>query len=182
MKKTIFRLSTWFIVLLATFCLILPANAALTTENIQVFHPKINKTVTMGKETFNYKTLTSKDSSETVSITEITQPPEYEGFLFQKHILQTPEEIYIIDGDFEFAFSQSNKKTKVSKGDIVSIPSGMPFGFKHTNKGEGKVMVFSRSKALPDMLSEIGMANQNSEPDIQTISSIAKKYGIEFLN
>lgn len=184
MKKTIFTLSTWFIVIFATFCFILPVNAAsITTKNVEVFHPETENTVTMGKETFSYKTLASKDSSETISVTEITQPSQYEGFLLQKHVLQTPEAIYIVDGEFEFVFSQSNKKTQANPGDIVSIPSGMPFGFRHTDRGEGKVLIVSRSTALPDMLAEIGTsANKSTTPDIQAISSIAKKYGIEFLN
>ena len=183
MKKTIFTLSTWFIIILATFCLTLPVNAAsVTTKNIQVFHPETNDTVKMGKETFGYKILSDRDSSETMSVTEITQPSEYEGFLLEKHILQTPEEIYIAEGDFEFVYSQSNKKTQASPGDIVLIPAGMPFGFKHTNTGQGKVVVVSRNTALPDMLAEIATSNKDGEPDIQTISSIAKRYGIEFLN
>ena len=184
-KKTISTLSAWFVVLLfATFCWILPVNAAsTTTKNIQVFHPKTENTVTMGEETFNYRTLASKDSSETISVTEITQPSKYEGFLLRKHVLQTPEEIYIVDGDFEFVFSQSNKKTQASPGEIVSIPAGMPFGFKHSGKGEGKVLVVSRSDALPNMLAEIGTsANEDTALDISAISSVAKKYGIEFLN
>ena len=182
--KIVFKLSTWIILLFATFCSILPVNAAsITTKNVEVFHPETENTVTMGKETFSYKTLASNDSSETISVTEITQPSQYEGFLLQKHVLQTPEVIYIVDGEFEFVFSQSERKTQASPGDIVSIPSGMPFGFKHTNRGEGKVLVVSRSNALPDMLAEIGTsANKNNAPDIQAISSIAKKYGIEFLN
>ena len=183
MKKTIFTLLTWFVAILVTFCLGLPVNAAsITTQSLQVFHPETNNTVTMGKETFSYKILTSNDALN-MSVTEITQPSQYNGFLFEKHILQTPEEVYIAEGDFEFVFSQSNKKTQVSQGDIVVIPAGMPFGFKHTGKGEGKVVVVSRSTALPDLLAEIGNSgNKNSQPDIEAISSIAKKYGIEFLN
>ena len=183
MKKTIFTLSTYLIVVLATFCLSFPVNAAsITTKNLQVFHPEINDTTTMGKETFSYKILTDRDSSETMSVTEITQPSQYEGFLLRKHVLQTPEEVYIVKGNFEFVYSQSDKKTQASPGDVVVIPTGMPFGFKHTDRGEGKVVVVSRNTALPDMLAEIGTSNKNGEPDLQTISSIAKRYGIEFLN
>lgn len=184
MRKRIFTFSIWFFLLFATFCWILPVHAtSLTTKSIQVLHPKTKNTVTMGKENFSYQTLVNKDTSETISVTEITQPSEYEGFLLRKHILRTPEEIYIVDGDFEFVFSQSNKKTQATTGDIVSIPSGMPFGFRHTSRGEGKVLVVSRSSALPDMLAEIGTSlNQNTPLNIQSINSVAKQHGIEFLN
>ena len=183
MKKTILTLSTWFVAILVIFNIDLPVNAAsITTQSLQVFHPEINNTITMGKETFSYKILTNNDASD-MSVTEITQPSQYNGFLFEKHILQTPEEVYIAEGDFEFVFSQSNKKTQTSKGDIVVIPTGMPFGFRHTGKGKGKVVVVSRSTALPDMLAEIGdWDSKNSQPDIEAISAIAQKYGIEFLN
>lgn len=183
MKKTIFSLSILFFVLLAIFIPTLPANAAsIAGDRLHVLHPKTDNTVTMGEQTFSYKTFAGEDASE-ISITEITQPAKYKGFLLRKHVLQTPEEVYILDGNFEFAFSQSNKKVKAKKRDIVSIPAGVPFGFRHTDRGEGKVLIVSRSIALPNMLSEIDTyRDKNSEPDIQIISSIARKYGIEFLD
>jgi len=162
---------------------------ALTSQNISVFHPNDSKTVAMGKEIFAYKTYNA-DNSQVISHTEITQPPGYGGLLLRKHILQAPEEIYILKGDFEFAFSQSEQKSKVKEGDIVSIPSGLPFGFKHIGRGEGKVIVVSQSDALPKMLSEVGtpvkdksnIASKDSKLDINEIVSVAKKNGIEFLN
>ncbi|MEL6927575.1 MAG: cupin domain-containing protein [Cyanobacteria bacterium J06600_6] len=181
MKKTFF---TWIIIIFATFCLALPVNAAsISTENIQVLHPQASNTLKIGKETFSYKILTGENALETMSTTQITQPSGSDGLLWNKHILQTPEEVYIAEGDFEFIFSQSNKKTQASPGDVVLIPAGTSFGFRHISKGQGTVVVVDRSSALPDTLVEIDNSeNKNREPDIQTISSIANKYGIEFLN
>ena len=94
--------------------------------------------------------------------------------------MRTLEEVYIKNDDFEFFFSQSDKKTQATTGDIVSIPAGMPFGFRHTGKGKGKVLVVSRS--IPDMLAEVGRSANKDAPDIEAIGSIAKKHGIEFIN
>ena len=81
-------------------------------------------------------------------------------------------------------------RSNVTQGEIVSVPSGVPFGFKHIGTGEGKVLVVSKSDALPKMLSEVGtlltdkskMTYKPRELDINKIVSAAKKNGIEFLN
>ena len=110
--------------------------------------------------------------------------------LLRKHVLQAPEQIYILKGDFNFYFSEPEQNTKVTEGEIVSIPSGVPFGFKHIGTGEGKVLVVSQSDALPKMLSQVGtlikdkssIASADNKLDINEIISAAKKNGIEFLN
>lgn len=190
MKTIISSLFVLFLSFTTAFYPISETSAGgLTSQSISVFHPNDSKTVAMGREIFSYKTYNG-DNSQVISHTEITQPSGYEGLLLRKHILQTPEEVYIIKGDFEFAFSQSDQKSKVKEGDIISIPSGLPFGFKHVGRGEGKVIVVSQSDALPKMLSEVGtpvkdksnIASKDSKLDISKIVSVAKKNGIEFLN
>ncbi|MGB6297749.1 MAG: cupin domain-containing protein [Rivularia sp. (in: cyanobacteria)] len=194
MKTIISLLLTLFVSLSATIYPTLDA-AALTSQNISVFHPNYSKTVAVGREIFTYRTFNTykpfnSNISQVISKTQITQPSEYEGLLLKKHVLQVPEEIYIIKGDFEFAFSDPEQNTKVTEGEIVFIPSGVPFGFKHIGKGEGKVLVVSRSDALPRMLSEVGIrlkdeseiTSNTSKVDIKKIVSAAKKQGIEFLN
>ncbi len=194
MKTIISIFFVLFVSLTATIYPTLDA-AALTSQNISVFHPNYSKTVSVGREIFTYRTFNTykpfnSNTSQVISKTEITQPSEYQGLLLRKHVLQTPEEIYIIKGDFEFAFSEPEQNTKVTQGEIVSIPSGVPFGFKHIGTGEGKVLVVSRSDALPKMLSEVGtllkdeskITSKTSELDINKIVSAAKKNGIEFLN
>ncbi|MDY6896679.1 MAG: cupin domain-containing protein [Cyanobacteriota bacterium] len=194
MKTIISIFFVLFVSLTATIYPTLDA-AALTSQNISVFHPNYSKTVAVGREIFTYQTFNTykpfnSNTSQVISKTEITQPSEYGGLLLRKHVLQVPEEIYIIKGNFEFAFSEPEQKTKVSQGEIVSIPSGVPFGFRHIGKGEGKVVVVSRSDALPRMLSEVGyllkdeseITSRTSELDINKIVSAAKKNGIEFLN
>ncbi|MEM6754881.1 MAG: cupin domain-containing protein [Cyanobacteria bacterium P01_C01_bin.38] len=194
MKKIISILFILFVFFTATIYPISNA-AALNSQNILVFHPNYSKTVAVGKEIFTYRTFNTykpfnSNTSQVISRTEITQPDKYEGLLLRKHVLQAPEEIYIIKGDFEFNFSEPEQNTKVAEGEIVSIPSGVPFGFKHIGTGEGKVLVVSKSDALPRMLSAVGtlltdksqITSLTSEVDINKIVSAAKKNGIEFLN
>jgi quercetin dioxygenase-like cupin family protein len=193
--KTI--LSILFVLFLSlTTALYSTSNAvALTSQNISVFHPNYSKTVAVGREIFTYQTFNTyksfnSDTSQVISQTEIIQPPKYQGLLLKKHVLQTPEEIHIIKGDFNFTFSEPEQNTIVNQGEIVSIPAGVPFGFKHVGRGEGKVLVVSQSDALPKMLSQIGTpmkdksstAPKDSKLDINEIISVAKKNGIEFLN
>ncbi len=186
MKKIIVIFVILFLTILVTFCPIPTAFAAPLSidQNISILHSDKNETVTMGKEVFDYKTFVNDDTSKAISVVEVTQPPQYEGFLLRKHVLQTPEDIYVLKGDFEFVYSQSDRKTKATQGDIVSIPSGVPFGFRHIGTGEGKVLVVSQSEALPKMLGDLGSSGGNIDvaPDFNKFSSIAKKYGIDFLN
>ena len=167
--------------------------AALTSQNISVFHPNYSKTVTIGKEIFTYQTFNTykpfnSNISQVISRTEITQPSGYGGLLLKKHVLQVPEEIYIIKGDYEFVFSEPEQNTNVTQGEIVSVPSGVPYGIKHVGTGEGKVIVVSQSDALPKMLSQLRTPKNksnialNSELELNKIVLIAKKNGIEFLN
>ena len=188
-------LSILFVVFLSlTTAFYSTANAAaLTSQNISVFHPNYSKTVEIGKEIFTYQTFNTykpfnSNISQVISRTEITQPSEYGGLLLRKHILQVPEEIYIIKGDYEFIFSEPEQNTNVSQGEIVSVPSGVPYGFKHVGRGEGKVIIVSQSDALPKLLSQLGTPKNkskitsNNELDINKIVLFAKKNGIEFLN
>ena len=193
--KTI--ISIFFILFVFLAATIYPTStaAALTSQNISVIHPNYSKTVAVGREIFTYQTFNTyksfnSNTSQVISRTEITQPVKYEGLLLRKHVLQAPEEIYIIQGDFKFYFSEPEQNTNVTQGEIVSVPSGVPFGFKHIGTGEGKVLVVSKSDALPKMLSEVGtlltdkskMTYKPRELDINKIVSAAKKNGIEFLN
>lgn len=188
---------TWilFVVFLSLTTAFYPtANAAaLTSQNISVFHPNYSKTVEIGKEIFTYQTFNTykpfnSNISQVISRTEITQPSGYGGLLLRKHILQVPEEIYIIKGDFEFVFSEPEQNTNVTEGEIVSVPPGVPYGFQHVGRGEGKVIVVSQSDALPKLLSQLGTPKNkskiasNNELDINKIVLFAKKNGIEFLN
>ena len=188
-------LSILFVVFLSlTTAFYSTANAAaLTSQNISVFHPNYSKTVEIGKEIFTYQTFNTykpfnSNISQVLSRTEITQPSGYGGLLLRKHILQVPEEIYIIKGDYEFIFSEPEQNTNVSQGEIVSVPSGVPYGFKHVGRGEGKVIIVSQSDALPKLLSQLGTPKNkskitsNNELDINKIVLFAKKNGIEFLN
>jgi len=193
--KTI--LSTLFVLFLSLTTAFYPTSnaAALPSQNISVFHPNYSKTVAVGREIFTYQTFNTykafnSNTSQVISQTEIIQPPKYEGLLLRKHVLQAPEAIYIIKGDFEFYFSEPEQNTRVNEGEIVSVPSGVPFGFKHIGTGEGKVLVVSQSDALPKMLSQVGTPmkdksstiSKNIKLDINEIISVAKKNGIEFLN
>jgi mannose-6-phosphate isomerase-like protein (cupin superfamily) len=186
MKKLVVTLAILFCTTLVITCPISSAIAAplFSEQSIDILHPDDNKTVTMGKEVFTYKTYVDDDASKTRSIVEVTQPSQYEGLLLRKHILQVPEDIYVMKGDFEFIFSQTDKKTTVTEGDVIAVPSGLPFGFKHIGTGEGKVLVVSESNALPKMLADLetSVANKTTALDFDRLNAIAKIYGIDFLN
>lgn len=187
MKKL---LSVLALLIIFTTAFVSSATAAppTTDRNIEVFHPEVSKTVDLGKERFTFKKFVDENTSKAVSLVEIAQPPQYEGFLFKKHILKTPEVLYVLEGDFEFLFSQTDKRMKVTQGDIVHTFPGLPYGFKNVGTRQGRILVMSNSTALPDFLEEAGTPKADESiipiapPNFDKVTSVAKKYGIEILN
>ena len=179
MKKLLVTLvcSICITVLLPCF----PAQAkSIAPQTLQVYHPQTIGTTAMGEETYKYQTLVGNDN-KAVSIVEVFQPPRYDGFLLRKHVIQNPEEMYVINGDFEVIFSETNEKIEVTTGDLVTIPASLPFGFRHRGRGEGEIRIISYSDRLGKMLGEIGTLRATTS-NIDAISSIAQKYGIEYLD
>lgn len=193
MKKTIIALTLLIIVSFATtFALPSAVAAPLKSDRtIEVFHPNEDKTVVVGKDLFTFKNFVSKDISRNISLIEITQAPQYRGaFLLEKHVMDDPEDFYVLQGEFEFDGLQPDDTIKVTTGDIVHISAGVPYGIKHVGAEIGKMLVIATNTRLQNLLSEIGtsVTNKSSIPsdsigsDMEKIASAAKKYGIEFLN
>lgn len=181
MNKIIATCILWF-GLIVTFSSMSPAMAeSIAPQQIEVYHSETFGNTAMGKEVYRYRTLVGKDN-QADSIVEVTQPPQYDGFLLRKHVIQNPEEMYVLNGEFEVVFSEKNEKIEVSTGDLVKIPASLPFGFRHLNKGIGEIKIVSYGDRLPKMLAEIGTLKQDTSGDFGAIAAIASKYGIEYLN
>ena len=162
---------------------------------ITAYHADSEKTFAVNNDLFTFKTYaqTNGNNASGFSAVEITTAPHSNpgGFLLQKHVVDAPEDFYIQAGQFEF-LGQPNKSLKVSAGDIVRIPAGVPYGYKNTGSEPGKVLIISPSNGLKNFVTEIGTPSDPDavvaspsnavQTDISKLATTAQKYGIEFLN
>ena len=171
-----------------------------TAQTITAYHADSTKTFAVNNDLFTFKPYThtnSKTKASDFSAIEITMSPHSNpgGFLLQKHVVNVPEDFYIQAGEFEFLSFQPSKSIKVSAGDIVRIPVGVPYGYKNVGAEPGKVLIISPSDGLEKFIAEIGtpvsapssipsnsISIDTVQTDINKLASIAQKYGIEFLN
>jgi mannose-6-phosphate isomerase-like protein (cupin superfamily) len=192
------RLLSWILIIFATiaFFFVPTAFAASLTpdQSISVFHSDRGKTYAVDNYLISFKNFTSalnKDTARSFSAVEIVNPPQYKGFLFEKHAIDTPEDFYVLEGKFEFFGSQPDRTIKVSTGDLVRIPAGVPYGYKNVGSEPGKLLLIANSQKFAKFVEEIGTpiannsdisANSIQADNIEKIASIAHKYGIDFLN
>lgn len=166
---------------------------------ITAYRANSEKTFAVNNDLFTFKTYVQKNgkiNASDFSAVEITTAPYSNpgGFLLQKHVVDAPEDFYIQAGEFEFLGFQPSKNLKVSAGDIVRIPAGVPYGYKNASSELGTVLIVSPSSGLKNFVAEIGtpvsdpdsVAVSSSTDTVQTdigkLATIAQKYGIEFLN
>lgn len=196
MKKAIiaFLLST-----ILSFVIPLNASAAISvpsTSNqpIELIQPGGGKTFQVGGDFITFKTL-SEDAPGELSVIEITAAPQ-SGPLLHKH---PPEVFYIVDGEFEFYGAQPEDIVKATAGDFIHIPSGAPHAYKNVGTTPGKYVLITSMAGTPEQLwfqkFEYKMSQKLGTPvtngksvqaapqslDNNEMTTIARKYGIEFL-
>lgn len=193
MKKSIALL---FAIIAFVISLSLPsavAAAPTTNQSVAVFHPTQEKTFAAGKDLFTIKTFTnvmSQDTSGDFSTAEIKVAPQRgTGLLLEKHVTDVEDNLYALEGEFEFFGVQPNRTVKVRSGEMIRIPAGKPYGFRSVGADPGKVLLIT-SKGFGNFIEEIGTPVTDSssiptnitEPNIEKAASVARKYGIQFLN
>lgn len=159
-----------------------PLNAE--SREIVVFqNQNNNKTITIGKQDFKFQHFTNGKGSS-FSVVEIVSPSQHKSFLLEKHVVQVPEDFYVVSGEFEFFGNQPNTPLSVHTGDVVHIPAGFPYGFRTVGTQSGKVLLITSSPTFESFIEEVGTSDtdQAKAMPMSKIASIAQKYDIKFLN
>lgn len=169
-------------------------------ETLTIYHMDTEKSFAVDSDLFTFKSFTqpnSKKKTSDLSVVEITTAPYSTpgGFLLQKHVVNALENFYIQSGEFEFVGFQPNKTVKVSAGDVVRVPAGVPYGYKNTGSEPGTVLLISPSNGLEKFVAEVGTSVEDKDShsveaiqpdtvqtDINKLATVARQYGIEFLN
>jgi quercetin dioxygenase-like cupin family protein len=183
----------FLLAVLVAFFNVSPVLAA-SKQNITVFHTDQQKSFAVGEDIFTFKSFTDPESSDTeanFSVVEITNAPHRYpgGFLLERHVVNAPEEFYVLDGEFEF-LNPSGKATSVDAGDRVYIPGGVPYGYKNVGSESAHILLITPSQNLEKFIAQVGkpiaigtnILTNAAPPDMGKITSVAPRYGIEFLN
>ncbi len=197
MKKIIMVL-TLLVMFTLTTALTLPAATAVDLnpdQSIKLIRPNEGETFSLGGDFITFKTL-NEDIPGELSVIEITAAPQ-SGPSLHKH---PPEIFYIVEGDFEFYGSRPEDTIKATAGDFIHIPSGAPHAYKNVGKTPGLYLLITATAGNPEQLwfqkfeyelsQDLGtpVADKSSVPstsrvlDTEKMASIARKYGIEFLD
>lgn len=197
MQKHIFVVILSAIFSFTTFLITLPAVAASieTNQKIEVIRPDGGKTFKVGGDLIAFKTL-NKDVPGELSFIEIDAAPQ-SGPTLHKH---PPEVFYILEGEFEFYGSRPEDTVRATKGDLIHIPGGAPHAYKNVGSTIGKYLLVTSTVGNPEQLwfqnfeyeisQKLGtlVTNQSKSSPARSkqlnneeMISIARKYGIEFL-
>jgi uncharacterized RmlC-like cupin family protein len=190
-KKFILKFFMAALLFLTAFC---PTTASAfplnNQQQVTVFHPSQERVFVVGKNVFKFQHFTNggNPSTETLASAEITLAPNYDGFLLQKHVINSKETIYAIEGDiYCFTSDRLDRSIILKTGDIVQIPVGIPYGCKGNSSKPSKLLLIEASPALENLIAEVGIPADKQtkgivEPDMAKVAATARKYGIEFLN
>jgi quercetin dioxygenase-like cupin family protein len=196
MKKTIIAFVLSTVLMLVTPLSAWAAIAIPPTSDqlIQLIRPGEGKIFQVGGDFIAFKTL-SEDTPGEISVIEITAAPQ-SGPSLHKH---PPEVFYIVDGEFEFYGASPEDTVKATAGDFIHIPSGAPHAYKNVGTAPGKYLLFTSIAGNPgqlwfqkfeyEMSNSLGTLVADEAPasvapkslDNNSMATIARKYGIEFL-
>lgn len=188
-RKVILKIIVIALLILTTFC---PAVALASPSDrpaITVLHPSRARSFIVGKNLFKFQHFATEENAEvkTLATAEITLAPNYDGFLLQKHVVDSDETIYAIDGGIQCLSSQSNTAIALRAGDVAHIPAGIPYGCKTMGSKPSKLLLVTAFPALESLIAEVGTPANNPtqatvEPNMVQVAAVAQKYGIQFLN
>ena len=125
-------------------------------------------------------TMTIKVPGERVngaySVTEDITPP---GGGAPPHIHHRDDEMfYVLEGEFEFRCG--DRVFKAAKDSLVALPREIPHSFNNTGKTLGKTLLVLIPGGTEKAFEEIDKLPPGP-PNLESINTITKKYGVEFL-
>ena len=127
--------------------------------------------------------ITSDQTSGAYSLFEITTQP---GDGPPPHVQHWEDEsFYVLEGDYEFL--DEGRTIRAGVGSLIYVPRGTLHTHKNVGEGVGRMLVSQTPGGAHERFFEELAENPTApfvskdSPDIETVASIATKYGIEIL-
>jgi uncharacterized RmlC-like cupin family protein len=89
------------------------------------------------------------------------------------------ETFYIVSSEFEF--SLPGQRIRAETGDVVYAPRGIPHCFRNVGQLPGKLLIVTEPAGFEHFLAEFATLPPDEPPDLQRMSEIAARHGLEFL-
>ncbi len=119
----------------------------------------------------------SEDTNGAYSVIVSTTPPDGGA---PPHIHEVEDELfYVLEGEFSFTCGEETFLAK--KGAVVVLPKGTPHSFKNTGGTTGRMMNTITPGGFEQFFEEVDQLPKNGPPDPVTLSNLAMKYKLRFL-
>lgn len=89
------------------------------------------------------------------------------------------EAYYVIEGDVEFQIGE--ERTRVTKGDFVYTPAGMPHAFRGVSKTPARVLIFDAPAFMESYFKELDREVKVLPQDLAKVPEIAGRKGMKVL-
>lgn len=128
----------------------------------------------VGKETL--VKLAAGNAANPISVLEDVSPPHH-GPPLHKHDFE--EFFYILSG--EFLFELDGTQLRVSAGDFVHAPSGVPHVFQNITDEPARMLVVVRPGGIENYFSELAERAMADPGNVAALDAIATRYGMTVL-
>lgn len=119
----------------------------------------------------------SEDTNGAYSVIVSTTPPEGGA---PPHVHEIEDELfYVLEG--EFSFTCGDETFLAKKGAVVVLPKGKPHSFKNTGGTTGRMMNTITPGGFEQFFEEVDQLPKDGPPDPVTLSSLAMKYKLRFI-
>ena len=128
----------------------------------------------VGKETL--VKLAAGNAANPISVLEDVSAPHH-GPPLHKHDFE--EFFYILSG--EFLFELDGTQFRVSAGDFVHAPSGVPHVFQNITDEPARMLVVARPGGIENYFSELAERAMADPGNVAALHAIATRYGMTVL-
>jgi len=119
----------------------------------------------------------SEQTGGAYSIVENTIPPQAGP---PPHVHHNEDEIfYILEGEFEIRCGEQTFNAR--EGSIALLPRNVPHAFRNIGEAEGKVLVTITPGGFEEFFAEASRELTTLPPDVEKLTTLARKYNVEFL-
>lgn len=118
-----------------------------------------------------------RDTNSTLSVVESHDAP---GSGTPPHIHHREDETFqVLEGEYEF--TGGGKTFTVQKGTTIFAPRGVPHHYRCIGKTPGRLSVALTPAGFEGFFEEIGALAPQQQQDIQRVTEVAKRFGLEIL-
>lgn len=119
----------------------------------------------------------AEDTDGSYSVFETETPP---GCGPPPHVHHREDEsFYVLRGEFEFVVG--DEKTRAAAGSFLTAPRDIPHVFQNAGNEPGRLLVIVRPSGIEKFFEEFSRIPPDAPPDLEKMSAVAAKYGLEFL-